>query len=457
MGALGLAKLGGFLKNVPLAKRQGRVVQVVGTVIEAELPGVAMGELAQIGNPAQGRQAEVIGFREHRALLMSLSSLEGIAHGSTVRVQQRQLALPVGDGILGRVVDPLGVPLDGRPLSGCPARRPLQSSAPPPMARTRITSPLPTGIRAIDGVLTLGEGQRIGIMAGSGVGKSTLLGMFARGSTADVNVVVLIGERGREVREFLERDLGPEGLARSVVVVATSDVSPVLQVKAMLSGLAVAEHFRDQGKRVLLMADSLTRLAMAQRQIGLAAGEPPTTRGYTPSVFTLMPRLLERAGMGAGRGSITAVCTVLVEADDMEDPIADMVRGIVDGHIVLSRKLASYGHYPPIDILESVSRTMPETVSEQQVSAAARLRALVATWRENEELVRLGAYKKGTDAQLDRAIDLQPAIARFLRQGVGEQTPFEDVGRLLAELSAPAAQARKPAPERRVRRRAARR
>jgi len=284
-------------------------------------------------------------------------------------------------------------------------------------------------------MMTLGEGQRIAIMAGSGVGKSTLLGMIARHSKADVNVVAPVGERGREVREFIERDLGPEGMARSVVILATSDQSPILQVKAVQTALSVAEHFRDNGKRVMFMADSLTRLAMAQRQIGLAAGEPPTTRGYTPSVFTLLPRLLERAGPGAPRGSITAVCTVLVEGDDMDDPVADTVRSIVDGHLVLSRKLASHGHYPPIDVLESLSRTMPMTVTPQQVASASRIRDMAATWRENEELIRLGAYRAGSDPAVDQAIGANPLINAFLRQDVNDHTTFEDTVKRLAKLA----------------------
>ena len=286
-------------------------------------------------------------------------------------------------------------------------------------------------------MLTLGEGQRIAIMAGSGVGKSTLLGMFARSSKADVNVVALIGERGREVREFLERDLGEEGRSRSVMVVATSDRTPVVQVKAMSTALAIAEHFRDQGKRVLFMCDSVTRLAMAQRQIGLAAGEPPATKGYTPSVFSMIPSLLERMGQGSesqGQGSITGVLTVLVEGDDMEDPVADTVRGVVDGHLVLSRKLASRGHYPPIDILESVSRTMPETVATHQLEWASKLRALLSVWRENEELIRLGAYKKGTDPEVDEAVLLQPKVDVFLRQRTMEETTFQDTVRIMAAL-----------------------
>jgi flagellum-specific ATP synthase len=429
--SIGLADMGAHVSAVPLVRRQGRVVQVVGTVIEADLPGVAVGELTEVGPTL----AEVIGFRGHRALLMPLGSLEGVSHGSTVRVRSTQLAVAVGPGLLGRVVDPLGAPMDGRPLSDVPGRRGLQANAPDPMKRHLIEAPLPTGVRALDGLLTIGTGQRVAVMAGSGVGKSTLMGMVAKNAKADINVVALIGERGREVREFLERDLGPAGLARSVVVLATSDASPVLQVKAMSAALAIAEHFRDEGQRVLMMVDSLTRLAMAQRQIGLSAGEPPTTKGYTPSVFSMMPRLLERAGPGAGKGSITGLFTVLVEGDDMDDPVADTVRGIVDGHIVLSRKLASHGHYPAIDILQSVSRTMPSTVTPEQVAWANRVRALIATYRENEELIRLGAYKPGTDPEVDAAIQANPAVNAYLRQATDDATHWNGVLQGLGRLA----------------------
>lgn len=431
MSLLQLDALTPHLAAAPRIRREGRVVQVVGTVIEAELPGVAVGELAEIGRTT----TEVIGFREHRALLMPLGPIDGVACGSTARVRSSQLSLAVGPGLLGRVIDPLGAPMDGRPLTDVPFRRPLNAGAPDPMKRSRIDRSLPTGIRVIDGLLTLGCGQRIAVMAGSGVGKSTLLGMFAKNSKATVNVVALIGERGREVREFLERDLGEEGLARSVVVLATSDASPVVQVKALSAALAVAEHFRDEGEDVLLMVDSLTRLAMAQRQVGLSAGEPPTTKGYTPSVFSLMPRLLERAGPGAGRGSITGVFTVLVEGDDMDDPVADTVRGIVDGHVVLSRRLASFGHYPAIDVLESVSRTMPMTTSPEHVEAGRNVRAIAATYRENEELVRLGAYKVGSDPEVDASITAWPHVKAFLQQGVDEVSDWEQTITRMRQLS----------------------
>ncbi len=415
-----LGELESRLVQAPLMRRAGRVMQVVGTVIEAELSNAPVGALARVG----GTLAEVIGFKENRVLLMPLGSLSGVSQGDPVQLLSQGVRLRVGKGLIGRILDPLGNPLDDKPLTDCPYLRSLDNPAPSPLKRHRIERPLATGVRAIDGLMTLGLGQRVAIMAGSGVGKSTLLGMIARYSQADVTVAVMVGERGREVREFIERDLG-DGLQRAVLVVATSDLSPVLQVKAVQAGISIAEHFRDQGRNVMFMCDSLTRLAMAQRQIGLAAGEPPTTRGYTPSVFALLPRLLERCGPGAPRGSITAVTTVLVEGDDMNDPVADTVRGILDGHIVLSRRLASHGHFPAIDVLESLSRTMPMTTSPVQVQAAARIRDLLATYRENEELIRLAAYKKGSDPAVDVAIDFQKPIETILRQDVNEHTPMK--------------------------------
>jgi flagellum-specific ATP synthase len=301
------------------------------------------------------------------------------------------------------------------------------------LKRQLIEATLPTGVRAIDGLLSLGEGQRISIMAGSGVGKSTLMGMLARHAKADINVIALVGERGREVREFIERDLA-EGLSKSVVVVSTSDVSPALQIKGVQAATSIAEFFRDQGKRVLMMTDSLTRLAMAQRQLGLAAGEPPTSKGYPPSVFTLLPRLLERGGMGENGGSITSVSTVLIEGDDINDPIGDTVRSIVDGHIVLSRRLVSYGHYPPVDVLESLSRTMSETASPEQLLWAREIRKMIAVYQENEELIRLGAYKKGSDTLVDLSIEFKPQIDAFLQQDRREKTSFEEVKKLMELL-----------------------
>jgi FliI/YscN family ATPase len=427
--SLGLERLSARLSKVQLHRFQGRVTQVIGNVIEAELPVAPVGSSALVN----GCPAEVIGFREKRVLLMPLERLDGISNGDPVTLDPEPLSVPVGDGLLGRVIDPLGRPMDGRSLSGDLERRPMTGKAPDPLSRKRISAPMESGIRAIDGMLSLGLGQRIAIMAGSGVGKSTMLGMFARFCKADVNVVALVGERGREVREFVERDLGPEGMARSVVVVSTSDSSPVLQIKCIEAALSISEHFRDQGKNVLLMIDSLTRAAMARRQIGLAAGEPPTSKGYTPSVFTMMPQLLERAGPGEV-GSITAVCTVLVEGDDMQDPIADTVRGIVDGHVVLSRDLASHGHYPAIDVLASLSRTMPATVSPASVKAARAMREVLATHKENELMIRLGEYQQGNDARVDTAIRLKPMLDAFLQQGTDERSSIAETDKKIKQL-----------------------
>jgi len=428
--SVALCELQNRMASVVLRRQIGRVTQVVGDVVEADLPSATVGATATIGDVT----CEVIGFKGTRVLLMPLESLVSVSYGSPVLLNNEPLSIPVGEALLGRVIDPLGVTLDGKPITGCKDRRPLECRAPSPLKRQRITRSMQTGVRAIDGFLNLGVGQRVALVAGSGVGKSTLLGMLARESTADVNVVALVGERGREVREFLERDLGPEGLKKTVAVVSSSDSSPLLQIKCVQSALSIAEYFRDQGKDVLLLVDSLTRMAMAKRQIGLAAGEPPTTRGYTPSVFTMMPRILERAGPGA-TGGITAVCTVLVEGDDIHDPVADMVRGIVDGHIILSRKLATHGHYPPIDVLESLSRTMEATVDGEHASCAARLRDVLATYRENEEIIRLGAYRKGTSVEVDRAILLKPKIDTFLKQDMNEVSGFDETQMKLRDLT----------------------
>lgn len=399
------------LEGTPLRRVVGRVVQVVGPVITAELPGATVGALCYVA----GKPCEIVGFTGHRALLIALDD-GAVTYGAPVELSQNVLRVGVGDGLIGRVVDGLGRPIDSKGPLDTRALRRVSGDVPDPMSRSVISEALQTGVRAIDGLCTLGKGQRIMIAAGSGVGKSTLLGMIARHVRVDVSVVCLVGERGREVREFIDRSLGADGLARSVLVVATSDRSPSVQIKAAQTATTIAEAFRDDGKDVLLMMDSLTRLAHAQRQVGLAAGEPPTTRGYTPSVFGLLPGLLERAGPGAGRGSITGIYTVLVEGDDHNDPIADAVRGIVDGHLVLSRKLANRGHFPAIDILASLSRLMPHLVDEEQGVAARDLRELVAVWRENEDLIRLGAYRQGTSPPIDKAIAARPAIETFLRQ-----------------------------------------
>jgi flagellum-specific ATP synthase len=429
VSGLGLDILQHRLQSISSKKVWGVVLKVIGELIEASAPRVACGSLAQIHDSI----CEVIGFRGDIALLMALDKIPKIRKGDAVGYLSKQIYVPVGEALLGRAIDPLGRALDGMPEPLCNENRPLYANAPNPLKRQLIEATLPTGVRAIDGLLSLGEGQRISIMAGSGVGKSTLMGMLARHAKADINVIALVGERGREVREFIERDLA-EGLSKSVVVVSTSDVSPALQIKGVQAATSIAEFFRDQGKRVLMMTDSLTRLAMAQRQLGLAAGEPPTSKGYPPSVFTLLPRLLERGGMGENGGSITSVSTVLIEGDDINDPIGDTVRSIVDGHIVLSRRLVSYGHYPPVDVLESLSRTMSETASPEQLLWAREIRKMIAVYQENEELIRLGAYKKGSDTLVDLSIEFKPQIDAFLQQDRREKTSFEEVKKLMELL-----------------------
>ena len=396
--------LEGRLAQTELIRINGRVVQVVGLVIESQGPDVQIGDLCEVRfrNRDTVLQAEVVGFKTDRVLLMPLGELSDIGPGCDVLSMGRPLGVNVSDALLGRVLDGLGQPLDS--LGPVPAVEfyPLSSSPPHPLRRQMIEKPLSVGVKVIDGLLTLGQGQRVGIFAGSGVGKSVLLGMMARNTEADINVIALVGERGREVKEFLDRDLGA-GLARSVVVVATSDQPPLVRLKAAMTATAIAEYFRDHGKNVLLMMDSVTRVAMAQRDVGLAIGEPPATRGYTPSVFALLPRLLERSGAGE-QGSITAIYSVLVEGDDMNEPIADTVRGILDGHFVLSRQLAAKYHYPSVDVQRSVSRVMPAVVSEQQYAAAGRVRELLAIFEEAQDLINIGAYKSGSNPKVDWAL-----------------------------------------------------
>lgn len=418
-------RLAAAAARAPRMRVMGRVMEVVGLVVEADGPNAKVGDLCWIDSGDDRKlAAEVVGFRGHRTLLMPLGDLDGIRAGALVEGSGDCLRVPVGDALLGRCIDALGRPMDGKGAIDSDRTYPALALPPSALERTLIKDPLPTGVRAIDGVLTLGEGQRIGIFAGSGVGKSTLLGMIARNCEADVNVIALIGERGREVGEFMAHDLGPEGLARSVVVVATSEQPALLRIKAALAATAIAEAFRDEGKSVLLMMDSVTRFCMAQREVGLAVGEPPSTKGYTPSVFALLPKLMERAGTGP-RGAITALYTVLVEGDDTNEPIADAARGILDGHIVLNRKLTSRGHYPPIDILQSLSRTMPMVVSEEQLNLARDLRELTAGYQDVEDLVSIGAYKRGSRPFTDRAIDRFEPISRFLRQNKAEGSDWE--------------------------------
>jgi len=405
----------------------GRVSRVVGITVEVEGIKAPIGEVCEIRVPgeAEAVRAEVVGFRDATTVLMPLGELRGVYQGCPVVPCGRPLGVRVGEGLLGRVLNGLGEPADGRgPVAGRTVEYPVDNRPPDPLKRRRITEVLPTGVRAIDGLLSCGRGQRVGIFSGSGVGKSTLLGMISRYSGADVNVIGLIGERGREVRDFIENDLGPQGLARSVVVVATSEQPALVRLKGAFVACAVAEYFRDRGKDVLLLMDSVTRFAMAQREVGLAVGEPPATKGYTPTVFAQLPRLLERAGMGE-TGSITAFFTVLVDGDDLTEPIADAVRGILDGHIVLSRQLASANHFPAVDVLNSVSRLMPDIVTEEHRAAAARFRDLLAAYRQAEDLINIGAYVAGSNPKVDEAVSRYEKMTGFLRQDMHEHTPFE--------------------------------
>jgi flagellum-specific ATP synthase len=425
--------LEGRLAQTELIRINGRVVQVVGLVIESQGPDVQIGDLCEVRFRSRDTilMAEVVGFRKDRVLMMPLGDLSDIGPGCDVLSMGRPLGVNVSNSLLGRVLDGLGNPLDS--LGPVPAidYYPLMSSPPHPLKRQMVEKPLSVGVKVIDGLLTLGQGQRVGIFAGSGVGKSVLLGMMARNTEADVNVIALVGERGREVKEFLERDLGTSGLARSVVIVATSDQPPLVRLKAALTATAVAEYFRDLDKNVLLMMDSVTRVAMAQRDVGLAIGEPPATRGYTPSVFAFLPKLLERSGAGE-RGSITAIYSVLVEGDDMNEPVADTVRGILDGHFVLSRDLAAKYHYPSVDVQRSISRVMSTVVSPQQYEASGRVRELLSIFEGAQDLINIGAYKAGSNPKVDWALEHIESVDAFLKQGMMENVSFEDtVGQLM--------------------------
>ncbi|WP_294086076.1 FliI/YscN family ATPase [Sphaerobacter sp.] len=425
------------LATISPIRREGRVVQGIGLTIEAQGLELEIGDICHIypSRSEEGRiTAEVVGFRDDRLVLVPLAELRGVRSGSRVVARRTSYSVQVGPELLGRVIDGLGRPIDGQGPLLCRDETRLSSSPPDPLSRMPIEDPLPTGIRAIDALITCGRGQRLGIFAGSGVGKSTLLGMICRNADCDVRVVALIGERGREVQEFIERDLGPEGLARSVVVVSTSDQPALLRLKAAWTATMIAEYFRDRGLNVALLMDSVTRLAMAQREIGLAVGEPPTTRGYTPSVFALLPRLLERAG-NAERGSITAFYTVLVEGDDLTEPVTDAVRGILDGHIYLSRKLADSGHFPAIEVLGSVSRLMNAIVDERHRRLAAEMRELMAAYEGARDLIEIGAYAAGSNPVVDRAIDRMPRIREFLRQAPDEPARMDEtLDRLAAVL-----------------------
>lgn len=415
------------IEQAEMTKVIGKVVQVVGLIIEAQVGGVSVGDLCSIRIEKEGRDsfAEVVGFRESRVLLMPLGSTAGISPGSQVVAAGRPLMVNVGHAVLGRVLNGLGEPIDAKgPVHG-DEERPLYADPPDPVQRPRVTEILKVRVKAIDGLLTIGRGQRIGIFAGSGVGKSTLMGMVARNSEADINVIALVGERGREVRDFIEESLGEEGLKKSVVIVATSDQPPLIRLKAAFVATAIAEYFRDQDNKVILMMDSVTRFAMAQREIGLAAGEPPTTRGYTPSVFALLPRLMERSGTSVV-GSITAFYTILVEGDDFNEPIADQSRSILDGHIMLSRDLAAKNHYPSIDVPHSVSRLMTNLVEQEHREAAAKLREVLARYTEAEDLINIGAYVKGSNPKIDYALSKIDQVNELLKQGTFEKIEFED-------------------------------
>ncbi|MDH4099262.1 MAG: flagellar protein export ATPase FliI [Nitrospirota bacterium] len=442
MKTIDLDKYGALLDRTETVKMNGRVTQVIGLLVESHGPAVSVGELclihSKLSDPEEPILAEVVGFKPNSVLLMPLGDIAGIGPGSIVERSSRAASMRVGRGLLGRILDGLGNPLDGQPLTDVRQEYPIYHPPLNPLLRKRITEPLGTGIKCIDGLLTLGKGQRVGIFAGSGVGKSTLLGMIARNSSADVNVIALIGERGREVNDFLERDLGKEGLMRSVVVAATSDQSPLVRMRGAFVATAIAEYFRDQGANVFLMMDSVTRFAMSHREIGLAVGEPPTTKGYTPSVFATLPKLLERAGNADGPGSITGLYTVLVEADDMNDPIADAARSILDGHIVLSRDLATRNHFPAIDALESISRLMPDIVSREHYAGNQRLRQTLAAYRKSEDLINIGAYVAGSSKDIDYAISMYDPINNYLRQATDVHVRYNDAVQELTTLFPPA-------------------
>ncbi len=423
------------IERTSTIKQSGRVVQVIGLVVESIGPAVSVGDLCQIENPESGNKirAEVVGFRDNRILLMPLGPISGITPGSIVISTGEQLRVAVGEELIGRVLGGLGQPIDNLGPLLCSQYRLVESQPIPALKRKRITQAIRTGIKIIDIMASCGQGQRMGIFAGSGVGKSVLMGMMARGSSADVNVIALVGERGREVREFIEKDLGTEGLKRSVVVAVTSDQPALIRIKGAHLATAIAEYFRDKGKNVMLLMDSVTRIAIAQREIGLAVGEPPATKGYTPSVFASLPKLLERAGNN-DKGSITGLYTVLVEGDDFNEPISDAVRSILDGHVGLSRKLASLNQYPAVDILDSISRLMIDVTTPEHQALAAKVRRIVAIYREAEDLINIGAYVKGSSADIDYAISKIGEINKFFSQKIEEQSDFDQALKQLAAI-----------------------
>lgn len=425
------------LETIDSYKRYGRVMQLVGLMIESKGPEASIGDLCYIHIGTRKKRtvrAEVVGFKGENVILMPFSNVQDISPGSIVEATGESLQIKVGTGLIGKVVDSMGIPLDESALPKGLRPVPTDQTPPNPMKRPPITEEIKVGVRVIDSLLTVGKGQRVGIFAGSGVGKSTLMGMIARNTEADINVIGLIGERGREVREFIENDLGPEGLKKSIVVAATSDQPALMRIKGAYTATAIAEYYRDQGYNVMLMMDSVTRVAMAQREIGLATGEPPTTKGYTPSVFAILPKLLERTGTNH-LGTITAFYTVLVDGDDLNEPVADTVRGILDGHIVLDRALANKGQFPAINVLKSVSRVMNGIITEDHKQAAERIRELLSTYTESEDLINIGAYKRGSSRIIDEAIQYYPKITSFLKQGTHEQVSKEESIQSLIQLA----------------------
>jgi len=439
MSRLALDKYFPLIEDCSPLPLYGTVTDSLGIVIEGYCPNAQLGAVCEITSKDRQNKflAEVVGFRGDQVILMTLGEARSVGIGSTIRVIRKAATLSVGEELIGRVVDGMGRPLDGLPPPDCYKEFLLYSRPINPLKRSRITTPLDLGVRSINSLLTTGKGQRMAIMAGSGVGKSVLMGMMARSTTADVNVIALVGERGREVREFIEENLGPEGMKRSVVVCATGDFSPLIRMRAAFVATAIAEYFRGLKKDVLLMMDSVTRFAMAQREVGLASGEPPTTKGYPPSVFTLLPKLFERAGSLSSGGSITGIYTVLVEGDDINDPIGDAVRSIVDGHIVLSRKLATLNHFPAVDVSNSTSRVMPDVVTKEHLDLAAHIKSILATYSESEDLINIGAYVKGTNRSIDEAISYIEPIRRFLRQAQAENIDFQTGLNQLKAIFAP--------------------
>ena len=436
MSVIDFSKYYSTLEKTETLERAGRVTKIVGLAVEATGPAAKIGDICEMFtlDGERSMRAEIVGFRDGQTLLMPFGSVEGIGLGSYVVYTGQSLRVPVGMDLKGRILDALGQPFDDLPPPKIDAWYPAENEPPNPLARDRIHEVMPLGVKAIDSMLTVGRGQRLGIFAGSGVGKSTLLGMIARYAVADVNVIVLVGERGREVKDFVERDLGEEGLKKSVLVIATSDQPALLRLKCAMTGTAIAEYFRDCGMKVMLLMDSLTRFAMAQREIGMAAGEPPVSRGFPPSVYAVLPKLLERSGM-SDKGSITGLYTVLVEGDDMNEPISDTVRGILDGHIVLSRAIANSNHYPPIDILGSVSRVMPDIVSRDHFEAFGSIKNMIAVYKEAEDLINIGAYKQGANPVIDRAVDLHDKIQSFLRQGMSDHYTFEETQNIMLAIA----------------------